>query len=435
MSREVKIGIFLCISILILATFIFIVGDMSTLFFKGGYPLYLYFDSAAGLEKRTVLRMAGVKVGYVKDIRLKDGRAEVLLSVDPEIKVPTDSKATLAALGILGEKYIEILPGEGPNFCEPGASIDVISPISLDQLGIALVAVSNEVKETGKMLRELIGSEESREQVEKILHNLALFSEDLHDLTNANKQPFKEGLLKVSGAVDGFDQKVKDISENLEELISLLRSVVEENRGNLKANLEDFRALIDEADKTLEQLDKSIGKVSNGEGTLGQLIQKPELYTKAEETLEEIGKLVKPVSSFRVYAGMRFDYFASPNLVKSHLTFSLWPTPSKFLLTQITRDPWASQFTYSLQGGARWGGISPRAGIMESEVGAAVDVYLFKDRLKFSLESFDFNRRPYPHYRVFSRYAASKYLYLLFGLDDIALRDRIELFFGLGLGI
>ena len=68
MKREIKIGIFMTIAIFILSLFIFIVGDISVLFKKKGYPLFVNFDSVAGLEKRAVVRMAGVKVGFVKKI-------------------------------------------------------------------------------------------------------------------------------------------------------------------------------------------------------------------------------------------------------------------------------------------------------------------------------------------------------------------------------
>ena len=60
MTRETRIGIFVGAALLILAVFIFIVGDLATLFRKPGYPLSVEFTSAAGLEKRAPVKMAGV---------------------------------------------------------------------------------------------------------------------------------------------------------------------------------------------------------------------------------------------------------------------------------------------------------------------------------------------------------------------------------------
>jgi len=67
MRREFKIGIFAAGTLLVLALFIFFVGDLSDLFRKEGYPLYANFESVAGLEKSAVIRIAGVRAGFVKD--------------------------------------------------------------------------------------------------------------------------------------------------------------------------------------------------------------------------------------------------------------------------------------------------------------------------------------------------------------------------------
>ncbi|UCE22799.1 MAG: MCE family protein, partial [Candidatus Aminicenantes bacterium] len=112
MKREIKIGIFVTTALLIVATFIFVVGDLSVLFRKPGYSIFVMYDTVTGLEKRAVVRMAGVKVGYVKDIKLKGRKAEVELIINFGIPIPVGSEATMASIGLLGEKHIEILPGE-----------------------------------------------------------------------------------------------------------------------------------------------------------------------------------------------------------------------------------------------------------------------------------------------------------------------------------
>ena len=56
MKRELKIGIFISIALSIVAAAVFVVGDLSVLFRKPGYSLYVSFDTAAGLEKRAVVK-------------------------------------------------------------------------------------------------------------------------------------------------------------------------------------------------------------------------------------------------------------------------------------------------------------------------------------------------------------------------------------------
>jgi hypothetical protein len=71
---------------------------------------------------------------------------------------------------------------------------------------------------------------------------------------------------------------------------------------------------------------------------------------------------------------------------------------------------------------------------MESKMGAGVDYYAFKDRLMFSLDSFDFDRTPQPQFRLRARYAAFKYFHLLLGLNDFVIASNREVFFGLEFG-
>ncbi|MGB6338291.1 MAG: hypothetical protein WBF32_00830, partial [Candidatus Aminicenantaceae bacterium] len=122
-------------------------------------------------------------------------------------------------------------------------------------------------------------------------------------------------------------------------------------------------------------------------------------------------------------------------LFKGALSFALWPTSDTYLLGQIVRNPWEERFTYSLLGGIRLGAFSPRAGILESELGIGLDLYAWQDRLRFSLDTYDFNRDSRPRFRFSTSFYATKFFYILFGLDDFSVSDNRELFFGLGVGI
>lgn len=432
MKREVKIGIFLTIAALIIAAFIFVVGDLSTLFTKSGYDVLVYFTSATGLEKRTGVRLAGVKIGYVKDIRLRDTQAEVVLSIDPSVEIRTDSQATLAALGLLGEKYIEIIPGTSGPICQPGGTIDALPPMGLEQLGTELAAVSGEIRETGRLLRDLLGSEESRSNLTVILENLAAFASDLKDFSETNSTAVNQGIQRGTQAIDHFDARVRALSESLDELVLLLKDVVAENRDTIRENLEDIKVLLEKADKSLGTLDETLDKVNSGEGTLGKLIQEQGLYDEAQKTMGDVQRAVQPVSSFKLRGNLQFDMFTQPEQLKSHLSLSVWPDADKFVLAGLVQDPFVDDFTFSLQGGLRLGDIVARAGVIESKAGGAVDFFTLRDHLRFSLEAYDINRPQSPHFRFFTSYSPLRYFSLLFGLDDFGLKKKRELFFGIG---
>jgi phospholipid/cholesterol/gamma-HCH transport system substrate-binding protein len=435
MKRELKIGIFLAVAIFILAVFIFVVGDLSVLFKKPGYLLYVSYDSAAGLEKRALVRMAGVKVGYVKDIRLKGSKAEVQLSIDSGVNVPQGSKATLASLGLLGEKHIEIIPSEESSFCLPGATIEGIPPVSFDQMGTLLLSIGDEFKEMTRALKDMLGGEESRANFQNSLQNLSTLSSDLKDFFAANRGEIEQGLRRPSLAIQKFEKGVDEVTRDLKELTSLVKDVVEENRPSVKINLERIKELLNKIEESLALLNESLEKINKGEGTLGKLISQQELYKRAESALDDFEKVVNPVSRLEVYGELSAEYYGKSNLLKSYFTLDLWPDKRKHFFAQVIHDPWQDKFVYSAQGGIRLGAFSPRAGIMESKLGAGIDYLMAGDRLRLSLEAFDFQRQPRPQFRLRARYSPLSHLYIIAGIDDFTLVPEREIFFGLALGL
>ena len=432
--QEIKIGLFLAVGLAILAAFIFVVGDLSTLFEKKGYILYTHFNTVAGLEKKTLVRVAGVKVGTVEDITLKGSRAEVAMNIDSELEISRDSKATLASLGLLGEKYIEISPGVEEDIVQPGGTIGSLPPISFDQLGIILSSVGDDIKSTSKAMRDLLGEGETRVNIKEILQNLSTVSAELREVISESKPNIAQSLEKSADAIDTFDQSVRTIAKDLDELILLLKDTVEENRGSLKGNLEEIDDLISRAEKGVNQFNDELEKIKNEEGTLGKLINDPSLYQDAEKIVNRVQDIINPVSSFRWDLGLRAEYFAKSEFFRGTLSLGFWPSSDKFLLAQVVSDPWQDKFTYSAQGGIRWGDFAPRAGIMESKFGVGLDLFTFRDKVIFSLEGFDFNREPGPHFRAWTSLVASKYVHILLGMSDFTLSKKREFYLGMRFG-
>jgi phospholipid/cholesterol/gamma-HCH transport system substrate-binding protein len=111
MSSAAKVGAFMLVILAILAYFVLKIEDIGL----GGATtrkITVVFDSAAGLNKKTDVRMAGVPVGKIEDISLqKDGKARVTLDVDERVPLHENASARVANLGLLGEKYVELDSG------------------------------------------------------------------------------------------------------------------------------------------------------------------------------------------------------------------------------------------------------------------------------------------------------------------------------------
>ena len=100
----------------------------------GTYPLVASFPNVDGVERGTEVRLAGVRVGRVADVRLNPETyyAEAELRVPENILLPTDSAALIQSDGLLGGSYIELRPGGAMETLAPGDEIeDVQGAVSL----------------------------------------------------------------------------------------------------------------------------------------------------------------------------------------------------------------------------------------------------------------------------------------------------------------
>jgi phospholipid/cholesterol/gamma-HCH transport system substrate-binding protein len=102
-----------------------------------GYPVTARFSSIDGLQTGSDVKIGGVKVGQVTGISIDPATylAMVKLTVSPEIKLPVDSVASITTEGLLGGKYVGLIPGSSDDMMKAGALIThTEASVSLESL-------------------------------------------------------------------------------------------------------------------------------------------------------------------------------------------------------------------------------------------------------------------------------------------------------------
>ena len=100
-----------------------------------GYVVLVEFPTAGGLQEGAVVELAGVKIGRVENVRLVNNRAQVTLKIDAAAVLQTDVQATIKAQGLIGERYVEITPGNASTHLSSGETIvNVHPPIDIQEL-------------------------------------------------------------------------------------------------------------------------------------------------------------------------------------------------------------------------------------------------------------------------------------------------------------
>lgn len=434
MRREVKIGIFLVGAFIVLAVAAFVVGNVSRLFQPRGYSLYAVFDSALGLDESAAVRLAGIKIGYIKDIQLDVRRTRVRLHVFNKFRVPRGSQAIQATMGLLGEKYIEIRPGEGDVFYGPGDELVSLPSGGLDQIAPVLLSVGEEIKTLSLSVRKLVEGETER-NLQSALRNMSALTEELKALAAENRGAVGRVIGNADRAIQSLDARLEALTAEVNRAAAGVGGLVDDNRAGVRDNLSRLQEVLDKIRRSVDLLNASLEKIRNGEGTLGRLVNDPGLYDKAEGAVGDVRRAVGPLASLAVRPGFRAEYFPSSERVRSAFSLAVLSDRRPVFLGAIVHDPWRDRFLYSAQGGWRFGGFAPRAGLIESAFGAGVDYYAFRDRLVLSLEGFDFDRAENPQVRASARFFPRRNFFFVLGLDDFASSSRSAVFFGLGLGV
>ena len=141
-SFEVKVGIFILIGLIILFLMIFSIGDIYLI--RPGYRIKVLFNFANGIATNAPVRVAGIEVGEVDNIRIyydtgeQKTKVELSAWIKKDVVIEEDSKAVINTLGLLGEKYLEIFPGESKRFLGDGNVLVGTDPVSTENMAMDL---------------------------------------------------------------------------------------------------------------------------------------------------------------------------------------------------------------------------------------------------------------------------------------------------------
>ncbi|HEX2277027.1 MAG TPA: outer membrane lipid asymmetry maintenance protein MlaD [Candidatus Tectomicrobia bacterium] len=126
-NTEVVVGFFLLLGLLALGYLAVKLGRME-LVGSGGYTLHATFSDVGGLRTGSPVEIAGVEVGWIESITLKDYQAQVTLRVKEGVKLPEDSIISIRTKGLIGEQIVKISPGGSDKIIPAGGVISETEP-------------------------------------------------------------------------------------------------------------------------------------------------------------------------------------------------------------------------------------------------------------------------------------------------------------------
>jgi phospholipid/cholesterol/gamma-HCH transport system substrate-binding protein len=217
---------------------------------RGGYRLVVQLADAGGLERGDRVRLAGVEVGTVRRVALRNGAVLAEITVDRDLSLPRDSRASLQASGAFGGRYLALQPGKAAATLGRG---DTLAARNTPTLSETFETVGTNASEAFARASDLL----SPDHVAGLKRGTKSLSRSVDELTSLT--------IALRATAAGVRRRVNDarLDSTTTDLARTARS------------LTDASAELRVASASLGSI---LGKIDRGHGTLGRAVNDPALY-------------------------------------------------------------------------------------------------------------------------------------------------------------
>ncbi len=251
----------------------------------------LFITDIKGLGEGNMVTISGKKVGVVESMfftsRNDTMGVQVVLDVQTDFMelIPSDSRAVIKSLGVLGDRFIDIARGTSSQPVQDGAFIDVTSQPGFDELTESAITTMNSIEEFSVRINSGEGS------LGKLMSSTELNDRLLKTVTNLETVTQK----LVSGkGVAGKLINDEELAQRIEVLVNNLGDVstsLKEGKGSLGKLIVD-ETFYDNLVTITRKSDSLLAQLSNPNGTLGKLTGDSAVYINLNHSIMSLDSLL-----------------------------------------------------------------------------------------------------------------------------------------------
>jgi phospholipid/cholesterol/gamma-HCH transport system substrate-binding protein len=295
---EVLVGAFLtaAVAVLLLGTLWLVRGGLSS-----GYPLYSKFAWGQNLKPGQPVLLAGVNVGAVNDVKLRDdGYLDVLLRVNNDVKVPKNSVASVKPIGIFGDAAIALTP-KGPSrvVFSPGDTVPV-GPGETDIQAIEnkVDSIAGTVQLMTKTLNAELFASGGIRDIRRSLANAAALSANAAQLSQQLNAIAAEQNRNLTLTMASFRRAASAIDS----------AKIDSTMKNFQTSSASLTHIAANLDQTSKRADNLLAGIERGDGNAGKLLKDTLLYrdlrglvTQADSVLADLKKNPKKYINLSIF--------------------------------------------------------------------------------------------------------------------------------------
>ena len=294
---QLRVGLLVLTSLIIFATVVFLMTGEGLLERK--YLISVFMADAAGLKTGDPVRLTGIDVGNVAEIRISgshetDRSVEVVMRIlrKYQQELRTDSLARLDAEGLLGQRFVNITRGSpGQPLIQAGGEIKLKETPELSEvLATGADAMTKLNRIAGRVDRVIEQVESGEGSLGKLLYDEALWRKA--------DQTVNDARLLITNAAAGKGTLGKllmteDLYNEIRSSVTKVDGVLDEVRegeGSLGRFIYD-PGLYENADQLMTRANRVVTDVNAGRGTVGRLLKDESFYNRANSAMDRIDKI------------------------------------------------------------------------------------------------------------------------------------------------
>lgn len=245
-QNEVMVGTFVIIAFIILSVIVFFISGAFV--FRSGYTVYVMYDYVSILDKGAPVRMAGVRVGEVSQVRLVEDsdvgrmRVRVKLFIEKKTQIRENYQFKIQGTHVLSEPHIEItpVPGEAP-YVRDGKTVEGFDPIPLEALIKRAHEISEDLAEIVRGMHDALKNEKTGAAIQEIVLNLASLTRSMDKaLGGGSGEDLQETVRHIRTSSDSLDKILSGLEKGQGTAGKLLKD--DEVYQDLRAFVKDIKA-------------------------------------------------------------------------------------------------------------------------------------------------------------------------------------------------
>jgi phospholipid/cholesterol/gamma-HCH transport system substrate-binding protein len=328
-SLEFKVGFLILVSSAILVGLIFILGNFSL---RSGFTIRLDFDYIGSLAAGAPVKLSGIKVGKVAAVELHGGKIDPAIDKRVQVRVTAwvedrvadairaDAEFFINTAGVLGEQYLEIVPGR--DWDHPPLAPDAIvhdahlvhdpprTDLVVARLYEVLDGVSSVLRDDRDAIKHLLSNGASavaelnhllvdnRAQLGELIGSTtALAREGTVTLTRLNAglgdgRPVASMLASADGALAAARSSLQTLTPGAASFLSdatrVTGLITEQRLGGVDRAIDSAGGAASRASALLDGATAVVGDLRAGKGTAGALLSRDEVYSDIRELIRDL---------------------------------------------------------------------------------------------------------------------------------------------------